>query len=546
MDGEGRGLLEDARDAYAQLRWADAFSLLSAADLRRPLEATDLELLAWSAALIADDDALLAALERLYNQQLEAGQKREAALWAFWLGFRLTALGEPGRSGAWLQRARRLCEDIGGDCEVTGYLMIPEAYRAIIAGDLEAAHDHAAAAIAVGERLGDADLVAFARHLQGRVLVVRGKVASGLALLDEAMLSATSSGVNPLITGLIYCSVIATCNKIYALERSREWTAAFKDWCRPQPQLGAFSGICLVHRSEILQVNGQWPEAVAEARRAYRKLVTSPERQSAAAARYQEAELARLTGDTEAAERHYREASQWGWDPQPGLALLRLAQDRTEEAAAAIRRVVGTAGDPLQRARLLPAYAEIAIAVGALDEARTAAEELQRIAEQFATEILGAMAAQARGLVLLAEGDALAAAPLLRQAFAVWQNAGAPYLAARLRVQLGKACGAVGDDEGARLEWDAAQRVFEELGAAPDVAALATQRSRGRQAPGGLTRRELEVLRQLATGKTNRSIAEELHLSGKTVDRHVSNIFDKLGVSSRAAATALAYQRNLL
>lgn len=539
-------MLEDAREAHVQLRWADAFKLWSAADQQRPLEGEDLERLAWSAALIADDEALLRAFERLFHQEREAGRKREAALWAFWLGFRLTALGEQGRAGAWLQRARRLCEEVGGDCAVTGFLMVPEAYRAIIAGDFGAAHDHAAAAVAVGERLGDADLVAFARQLQGRVLVAQGEIDKGLALLDEAMLAATSSDINPLITGLIYCSVIATCNKIYALERSREWTAAFADWCRPQPQLGAFSGICLVHRSEILQVNGRWSEAVAEARRAHQKLAASPERDATAAACYQEGEIARLRGDAEAAERHYREASEWGWEPQPGLALLRLAQGRTEEAAAAIRRVVGSSGDPLLRSRLLPAYTEIAIAVGAFDEARQAAEELGHTAEHFATEILGAMAKQARGLVLLAEGEALAAAPLLRQAFAVWQRVGAPYLVAKLRVQLGNACRAVGDEESARLEWDSAQRAFEELGAGPDLAALAALRAPARQPAGGLTRRELEILRQLVTGKTNRSIAEELQLSSKTVDRHVSNIFDKLGVSSRAAATALAYQRNLL
>jgi DNA-binding CsgD family transcriptional regulator len=411
------------------------------------------------------------------------------------------------------------------------------------AGSLAAATE----AAEIGERFADADLVSCARHLQGRALIGQGHVEQGLQRLDQAMIAVTAGDVGPIMTGLIYCSVIQACQQVYALARAWEWTSALTKWCEAQPQMAAFTSTCLVHRSEIMQLRGAWPDALAEARRAQARQTQGSEQASLAAAHYQQAEVHRLRGDYEAAEVAYRGASQQGHDPQPGLALLRLSQGRGDTAAAAMHRAVGAATDPLKRARLLPAYLEILIAVEDLENARSASRELAEIAARFDTDVLWAMADQARGEVQLADGDARAALGSLKQAFDRWQRVEAPYDVARVRVLMGMACRACGDDEGAVLELDAAKAAFAELGAASDIARVeALMHGTVQKDAHPLTRRELEVLRLVATGKTNKAIAEELNLSEKTVDRHASNIFNKLDVPSRAAATAYAYKHNLI
>src|SRR5262249_19900276 len=268
---------------------------------------------------------------------------------------------------------------------------------------------------------------------------------------------------------------------------------------------------------------------------------------AAAAACYQRAEIHRLRGEFPAAEAAYRRASEFGHEPQPGLALLRLAQGHVEAAATTIRRVLESTTAALARVQVLPAAVEILVGAADLATTRTAADERDAIAGRYLAAILGALAAQAQGILGLAEGNAGGAVTSLRDAFAVWREVKAPYAAARARVAIGMACRACGDDEGAGLEWDAARAAFRDLGATPDLARLDRLSRPARPTrPGGLTPRELQVLRLLATGKTNKMIGTELHLAEKTVDRHVSNIFQKLDVSSRAAATAHAYQHNLL
>lgn len=415
------------------------------------------------------------------------------------------------------------------------------------AGDCEAASAIAADAAAIGSRFGETDLIAIARHLQGRASIQQGYVTTGLALLDEAMLAVTSGELSPLVTGLVYCSVIDGCQKVFAAGRAREWTAALARWCEEQPEMVSFTGKCLVHRAEIMQLHGAWPGAIMEARRGCERFEKGIDPQRPASAFYQLAEIHRLQGDFAAAEKAYRSASRWGREPQPGLALLRMAQGRIEIAVGAIRRVVSATTDPLQLARLYPAYVEIMLEAGEIADARTACHQLQAIVERFDTGLLGAISAHARGAVELAEGDAQAALCSLRQALQVWQEVEAPYMAARTRLLLGLACRALADEEGAGLEFDAARAVFEQLQAAPDLARLERFT---KDAPSGrphrLTPREVQVLRLIATGKTNRVIAAELFVSGRTVDRHVSNIFTKLALPSRAAATAYAYEHRLI
>jgi DNA-binding CsgD family transcriptional regulator/tetratricopeptide (TPR) repeat protein len=417
--------------------------------------------------------------------------------------------------------------------------------RFTAAGDLAAARKTAAEAAEIGDRFGDRDLSALGRSFEGRTLIRHGRLAEGLLLLDEAMVAVTRGELSPAVTGIIYCGVIASCQQSYALDRAREWTTALSGWCEAQPQLVTFAGACLIHRSEIMQLGGAWPEAFEEARRASSRLAPTKDSE-AGNAFYQEGELHRLRGELAEAEQSYTRASERGRDPQPGLALLRMAQGRLDAATAATRRVLSAISDPLQRTRYLPAHVEILLAASELGEARRASDELSTLAEGFGMELLTAMAQHAKGAVTLAEGDARGAIDPLRRAQEVWQRVGAPYVSARIRVLVARAYQALGDEDGAALELEAAKKTFVQLGAAPDLAAIEAMVAPPPPVAHGLSAREVEVLRLVASGKSNKEIASALFLSVKTVDRHVSNIFVKLDVPSRAAATAWAYQHGLV
>ena len=373
------------------------------------------------------------------------------------------------------------------------------------------------------------------------MLIKDGRVREGLALLDEGMVAVTADELSPIVTGIVYCGVILACQEVYEVARARQWTRALADWWSLQPQMVAFTGRCLVHRAEIMQLDGSWRDALEEARRAGERFVETGNR-AAGLACYRQGELLRLQGDFGGAEDAYRRASTFGWEPQPGLAQLRLAQDRTDAAVAAIRRAEAAATTPLDRARLLPAFVEIMLAAGQVDSARHACAELEQIAAGYESAMLGAMVAHARGAVHLAEGEPREALVALRRASETWHELDAPYEIARTRALVGDACGLLGDDEAAKLEHEAAKASFERLGARPDLARFDTQT----KAEHGLSRRELEVLRLVAAGRTNREIAASLVISEHTVARHVQNIFAKLGLSSRAAATAFAFQHELV
>jgi DNA-binding CsgD family transcriptional regulator len=310
--------------------------------------------------------------------------------------------------------------------------------------------------------------------------------------------------------------------------------------------MAAFNGTCLLYRAEILQFQGAWPNALTEARRACDRSRQAG-RNPPGAAFYQQGEIHRLRGDFTAAENAYHRASRHGYEPQPGLALLRNAQGRTDMASVSIRRALDAVADRLRRAPLLAASIEISLDANDLENAGRACAELEQIAATVETDALRAMAAHSRGAVELRKGDAIAALVPLRRAFEAWQQLEAPYCAARVRVLLGLACRALGDAESVALEFSAAKSVFRELGAARDLAELdALEKDRVPADRRRLTTRERQVLRMIAAGKTNRAIASELSLSERTIDRHVSNILTKLDVPSRAAATACAYSQKLL
>jgi DNA-binding CsgD family transcriptional regulator len=514
------------REAFARRAWKDAHAALSVA---QDLRGHDLERLATAAYMLAREDEYVEVLERAHRAHAEAGDSERAARCALWLSLHLMLRGEMGRASGWRARGRRLLDRERRDCVERAFLRMLGAF---------ADERELAAVVAEAERFGDADLMAIAGHQRGHALVAAGRIEEGIALFDENMVAVTAGELSPIATGLVYCSVIDGCQRLHELRRAREWTDALARWCEQQPDLVAFTGRCLVHRAEIMQVHGSWDDALTEAGEAARRLSSGP---AAGEAHYREGELHRLRGELAAAEQAYRNASRCGREPQPGLALLRLAQGRTKAAVAAIRRVVEATEDPWRGPAMLPALVEIALAAGDLESARHACDELDALAEQMPSPVLGAACAQARGAVHLADGDPRAALGALHAAAEVWQELEAPYEAARVRELRGLACRALGDEDSARLELEAAHEAYVQLGAARDLARLG-----GEDAGHGLSPRELQVLRLVAAGATNREIAAELTLSERTVDRHVSNILAKLRVPTRAAATAYAYEHHLV
>ncbi|MDP1849291.1 MAG: LuxR C-terminal-related transcriptional regulator [Solirubrobacteraceae bacterium] len=539
--------IERGRAFYASRAWTDAHESLSRADRVQPLAAEDLESLATSAYMLGRDADYVSAMERAYQAHLDGGAGLRAARCAFWIAINLILRGKLGGATGWLGRARRLVEGQEGDCVERGYLLLADMFAHEAAGDLEAAAGVAAQATAIGASFGEMDLHALAAQDQGLLLIELGRVVEGLALLDEAMVAVTAGELSPMINGFVYCGVITGCRAAHEPRRAQEWTEALAAWCEQQPDLVSFTGTCLVHRAEIMALHGAWPEALGEARRAAERCALASNVSTAAQARYVQGEIHRLRGEFAAAEEAYRDARRGGCDPQPGLALLRLAQGDGDVAAAAIGRLVEEALQPAQRVRMLPACVEIMLAIGDVPAARRAGDELQALAERWTGPMLAALAAHARGAVELADGDARAALVALRRADETWRALDAPYEAARARRLIARCCRALGDDDSAALELDEARAAFERLGAAPDLD-LPEERSTGTRdgATHGLTPRELQVLRLVAAGRSNREVAGELVISQHTVARHLQNIFAKLGVASRTAASAFAHAHGLL
>ena len=551
MGGErmmgGHGELAGRRDAGQRLAWADAYAVLSKADESTSLAGEDLEDLACAAYLLGYADGCRQALQRAQHAYLQGGNPRRAARCLFWVAFTLLLEGELAQASGWLARTNRLVEHEQQECAEHGLLLLPATVQAAMAGDHETARATAARAAEIGARFGDVDLLALGLHFHGRALLQLGQVREGLALLDEAMVAVVADEVWPPVAGNLYCSTIDACQEMSDLSRAGEWTNALEAWWSQQPDMITFTGQCLVHRAEILQLHGAWPAALEETERARERLARAADKYATGAALYRRAEIYRARGDLAAAEDAFREAGTWGHETQPGRALLRLTQGNTTAAEAAIRRVLAETTDRLRRAKLLPADVEIMLAAGDVPSARAAAAELIETARAYGMPALDAAAGHAFGAVLLAEGDTRGALAALRHASRAWRDLDAPYEAARVRVLIALGCRALGDEDEATLELDAARTVFALLGAALDLTAVdALIGAHTQPAAGGLTPRELQVLRLLATGMTNRTIAAELVLSDKTVDRHVTNIFAKLGVSSRAAATAYAYEHRLL
>lgn len=531
--------------AAAQRRaWDTAFAAFAAADAAGALQAHDLQLWATAAYLLGRVDTAVDAQARAFQAHRENDDLAAAVRCGFWIAFILTTRGDVAQAAGWLARGRHLLEALPADSAEHGYLLCTTAFR-LVTVEREYAEAQATADLAaeIGRRTRDEDLVALALNVAGRSAILDGRTAEGLSRLDEAMVAVVSGEVSPPVAGSVYCSLIEACEEIADLRRAREWTDALTRWCERQEGMVTFTGQCLTHRAAILRRGGDWRAAADQAVLACERFIGAADRVATGMALYELAEVRRLQGDLTAAEDAYRRAGEWGRDPQPGLALVRLVQGRAEAAAATMRRLLTERTDAIERVKLLPAHVETMLAVGDRSAAATAAAELADHAGTYGTDALHAAADHARGAVLLAEGDAGAAAVRLRSAQAAWRALDAPYEMARTRVLISLACRRLGDRETAELELDAARRAFTRLGAASDLAHLTAAHA---EPVHGLTPRELEVLRLVATGMTNQAIADDLHVAVKTVDRHVASILAKLHVASRTAATAFAYERGLL
>lgn len=539
--------IQQGREAMAHRAWARALRAFARADRARALGPEDLEHLAVAAYMLGRNDDHLECLKRAQRAHQHARNLPRAARCAFWAGINLAVRGRASHAAGWFGRAQRLAESGPRDSVEHGYLLVPTLLKRAAELDWKGVADVAKKAERIAGRHGEADLFALAAHERGHALVRLGRVEKGLQLMDEVMVCVTAGELSPVVTGLVYCSVIAYCQDLFQLGRAQAWTQALTGWCEQQPEMVAHTGQCLVHRAEVSLLRGDWRLALQEAQRAKKQFAKAKISSAVGHALYWQGEVHRVQGHFDQAEAAYREASRSGHDPQPGLALLRLVQGRTTAAASAIRRALSETSDPVRRAKLLPASVEIFLTEGSTEQAREACSEIEHSSKGRRSDLLDALVANSRGALELVEGKPESALGTLRRAFEIWRQLDVPYEAARVRVLIAKACRILGDEETAALELDAARGAFSELRAAPDlvrVDALARETVSGSEH--GLTKRELEVLHHVAAGRSNKAIARDLALSSRTVDRHLSNIFDKLDVSSRSAATAFAYRNRLI
>ena len=454
--------------AFQRCEWPEAFAALTEADAAGTLDAGELVALAEAAWWIGKIDECIRTRERAYAKYLDAGDLRRAAGVA--MNVAEDHFHKLSRSVAhgWLQRGERHLFGLPESPE-HGWMSRVQAMLALDEErDLEKAWAHTQRAIEIARNHNDRDLHMLALQDGGRILVSQGRVAEGMAAIDEAMAAATSGQLGPRTSGRVFCNMMSTCEKLADYRRASEWNEAARDWCVPHAQSG-YPGICQVHRAQLLRLRGSWEEAEAEARHASEELEDFLS-DAASEAYYELGEIRLRMGDLSGADDLFSRAHEMGHDPLPGLALLRLAQGETESARALLDRALS---DPLlsrlDRAKLLPAQAEVALACAARETSRAVADELAAIAKDYGSPALVARAALARGLVELGEGQPIGAAIHFRRAWKLSKDSDFPYEAARARVLLGQSYRDSGNKEDAKLELRAALGAFQRLGAAEDA-----------------------------------------------------------------------------
>lgn len=534
-----------AREAYERRDWLTAFEALDEAS---PEVGDDFDRLGAAALLVGRKNDCVTAYQRAFGAHLEAGEPMAAVRSAFFLGYQLISTWEPAVAAGWRARAGRLVDEAraagAADVVEQGYLLILDLLAQVGQGAWEEAAGTAAAITGYGRRFADPNLLAMGLASEGRLATRSGKVQHGLGLLDEAMVLLTATETSPIISGDVYCLMIEACQDLSDFDRAAQWTSTLTSFCESQPGLVAFTGQCSLHRGQIMRVRGAFAPALEEFRAAIARYLAAGTAPPAGIAYAEVGNVLRIQGEYAAADAAFAEAVVLGFDPQPGLALLWHARGREADALAAVRRLTGEPRDPVGRTQVLPGAIAVLLAAGEVEEAGALVAELSATAEEIGCDALQAMAAFASGTHLMATGQPVTAAPVLRQAGRTWAALSSPYEAARCRLELGRALLAVGDAGSAAGEIAAARTAFADLGAVPDerdAAALGDP-----SPPGGLTARETEVLRLVAAGRTNPEIAAMLVLSEKTVARHLSNIFGKLEVRTRTAAAAYAFEHHLL
>jgi DNA-binding CsgD family transcriptional regulator len=533
--------LLQAREAYERRDWVLTFDRLRRAVDLGP---EDFMALATSAYLLGNVDEAVRALQAGYQDRIRNGDSLGAVRFAFWLGLVLNLRGEMAVGGGWVARAQRLLQSESEDVVEGGYLLIHEFFQHLGRGDFAGAGETAAQVVEAGRRFHDHDLTAQGLMGQGRLLIYSGRVTEGLALLDEAMVEISAAEVSPIIAGLVYCALIEACQELSDFSRAASWTSALTKWCDAQPGLVPFTGQCSLHRGQIMRLRGAYDEALAEYALAQRRYQAEGAPAPAGLALTEQGDVLRIRGRLDEAEAAYQQAAELGHEPQPGLALAWLARGRTSAAVSAVRRLLAEAQGPVHRSWMLPAAVEVLVSAGFVDQARQHSDELAGIASSFGNAALRGMATYAAATVNLASGENENALGNARESCRLWSEVGSPYESARARVMVARVLRELGDEDSAITEFALARRAFAEVGATP--AAREVDRLLGRTRPGGLTEREVEVLRLVAVGRSNQEIARVLVLSQKTVERHLSNIFTKLAVPSRTAAAAYAHEHGLM
>ena len=529
--------LSAVREAISRHDWQSALDLARSATFEDPkLEADRLDLEADAAWWLGRLAECIASREQAYRLYEDLDEQRRAGQCAVWLWEHHAISSRPAIANGWLQRGRRALAD-DTQCEEYGNLLLREAETAHGGGELDRALALTTEALDLARRLRSSDLEAEALQSRGRVLIEQGQLTQGMAHLDEAMLLAVEGRLRPFSTGKVYCSLIAACEEVGDFDRAAEWTEATMRWAEDHP-FAIFPGICRVHLAIVLKRRGRLAEAQAEAARACGELQHS-HRGASAAAYAEVGDICRRLGELERSELAFAASQEIRGGPCGGLALLRLAQGRVDEALSIITDCLAGTTTPLSRASLLPMLVHVAVAAGELGVADQALAELDQTIETYDTPTLRATALSTRGRLHLAHRD-LAAPEVLRQAVAAWRDLEVPYEEATARTLLGQALREAGELTTATEAFESAAQLFDQIGAQlltdDQPAAL----------PAGLTNREVEVLRLVADGMTNNEIAATLVLSAKTVSRHLSNIFTKIGVSSRSSATAFAFDHHLV
>lgn len=527
--------------------WTDSYFRLLKSDRNAPVYIQKLETLGLAAYMTGRNEEAIEIMERSHKAYMDQHKIQRGIRCAFWLGLMLMNSGEKARSNGWIARIERLLDDLGYECPENGLILIPTGLNALYSGDVKKAQKVFSKAVNIGEQFDDIDLIALARLGLGQALIKLGNIDMGIKLLDETMITVQTEEVYPVVTGIVYCAVIEACHKVWDMQRAREWTAVLTKWLETHSDIVPFRGQCLIRRAQIIQFHGDWDEALKETNEACTLLTRPPGEPAAGEAFYRKAELLRLLGKFDEAEECYHEAAKWNRKPQPGLALLRLAQGQDDTAEISIRNILQETKDLQKRAELLPALVHIMYSLKKNSEVHELTKELCVVADQLNSPYLHAITFHYQGTTLLAEGNHQSALKHLQKSLKIWNSLDLPYESAHTRELKGLVYRELKDRDNSKIEFLAAQWIFEQLQAQPDLKRINRfLNNKDHYDNHGLSLRELQVLQHVAAGMTNKSVAGELFISERTVDRHMSNIFTKLNVSSRVEATTLAIKKKLL